>query len=741
MHARLSCLVVLAAVCWSAHVAAERGAYPYGTVCQSTPAQPPSEATEEDSTQTVGVLLTAGNDPRNTDPKNLQAINEDQLESMIDTYIPDFQGMFLAFTQCYAGDWVDRYEDREGVYTVAGNPAGKTTAYGGFHRGLAYSMRPGEGRDVTDVFWAARDFRRSSEAPWSRGPALTMAPPGTEGLESRHILFYAGAAERLDLADLSYLRQNFRGQPNTTITAVVGNGTGYDHPATLEGLRSAFEEIGEQMNENEQFILFVGDHGTYQRVQTEVQVPGPEGGCGVTVTIPEEQVQEMLSTPENDPFTGIMLHASTPPSEGDVENLSFELKDSAGFTIFSSGYMSAGHITVYEPDLNGNETLGEPGEGVTYYSHVPENTIIPSFYLGGDVSVHVWLSNFSSTGGDPPNVTFDTIGFFSGPIQRERPENEATVPTNALPDATEVVAGAPNAPALQMTVNAPTEGLDITGLTISASGTGNDAEHIATVSAHVDEDGDGVVDDGDTLLTTGSFTEDNGTLELTFETSVPGSLSSTILLSVTFADELGDASDLTPRGDDRLEFGWTAPIVLVLCFLGWRRRRTLCVALFTAGLLLGSCSGDEQASESGDTDGGSTDSALDTATEPVPDEQDTGDESTLDSVETDDDLSESDSEPDTDEADEADDTDVAVDLSDSDDSAADAEDADDDTSDAAGDVEDEGDVSDAPTDGVEIPGDALTFQLQIIAVDAESEDESVDIEGLPLTGTILFVDP
>jgi hypothetical protein len=66
--------------------------------------------------------------------------------------------------------------------------------------------------------------------------------------------------------------------------------------------------------------------------------------------------------------------------------------------------------------------------------------------------------------------------------------------------------------------NAPTT---ITSLKLTASGTGNDATGINSVSIYLDANQNGVVDAGDTQLVAGSYTSDNGTVTLIVNNVIP----------------------------------------------------------------------------------------------------------------------------------------------------------------------------------------------------------------------------
>ena len=77
--------------------------------------------------------------------------------------------------------------------------------------------------------------------------------------------------------------------------------------------------------------------------------------------------------------------------------------------------------------------------------------------------------------------------------------------------------GASNVPVLQFTINNPSgPPVSISGLTLTASGTGNDLTGITSVNLYLDANQNGVIDGGDTLLGTATYTLDNGNAALSF---------------------------------------------------------------------------------------------------------------------------------------------------------------------------------------------------------------------------------
>jgi uncharacterized repeat protein (TIGR01451 family) len=81
--------------------------------------------------------------------------------------------------------------------------------------------------------------------------------------------------------------------------------------------------------------------------------------------------------------------------------------------------------------------------------------------------------------------------------------------------------GSTNVPMVQLvTMATGTENMKITKITVQASGSGNDALDITSVKLYLDVNGNGIVDAGDTLLSSGTFTADNGTLDLTLSSAL-----------------------------------------------------------------------------------------------------------------------------------------------------------------------------------------------------------------------------
>ncbi len=65
-------------------------------------------------------------------------------------------------------------------------------------------------------------------------------------------------------------------------------------------------------------------------------------------------------------------------------------------------------------------------------------------------------------------------------------------------------------PALQLRVSADTEATTLTGITLMASGSGDDAQGLTAVELYVDANADGMISAGEPSLGTGTFSQDNG---------------------------------------------------------------------------------------------------------------------------------------------------------------------------------------------------------------------------------------
>jgi hypothetical protein len=206
-------------------------------------------------------------------------IHDFELRRMLDRYVPsdNAHSSLLVFTQCYGGDMMDDFKDREGTTVLSATKVCQTAVYGGYDDDAAKALRPGQSSESIHDFGSAGCD--PSENPQSQGPGCDIEPINPlSDIGSRHVVVYAGQpdpAQGRDFDQREDIRWNFQDEISdgvTTVTTVGGDGTGgWDYPGTMEGLRQALEEVGKRMGSDEQFILFVTDHGgktKYKKDQT-----------------------------------------------------------------------------------------------------------------------------------------------------------------------------------------------------------------------------------------------------------------------------------------------------------------------------------------------------------------------------------------------------------------------------------------------------------------------------------------
>jgi len=85
----------------------------------------------------------------------------------------------------------------------------------------------------------------------------------------------------------------------------------------------------------------------------------------------------------------------------------------------------------------------------------------------------------------------------------------------------------------------------ITGVTVQASGTGNEQADVSSVKLYVDKNGNGAVDSNDSLVASGTFAANDGSVSLAVNPGLaitaPTALLVTYSFSVTVAERLGGA--------------------------------------------------------------------------------------------------------------------------------------------------------------------------------------------------------
>ncbi len=128
----------------------------------------------------------------------------------------------------------------------------------------------------------------------------------------------------------------------------------------------------------------------------------------------------------------------------------------------------------------------------------------------GDYCVELTL-----TDGGPDDADGRADGVVRDPGGVATPTAPPKVTVTALDaPAVNVKAGAAGAVALRFRVNVDLPGATLSGITLKASGSGNDAADLSAVKLWVDANGNGRVDAGETQVGGGVFGSDDGTLDL-----------------------------------------------------------------------------------------------------------------------------------------------------------------------------------------------------------------------------------
>ena len=321
-------------------------------------------------------------------------ITDDMLRVMLDAFIPpqNAQSSLLIFTECYGGDKMDDFEGRPGTTVLSATSPCQPAYYGGYHDDAARALRPGEGRTSNDVHNAGVAGKDSQENPQQQGPGCSLEPTMPDGpIQSRHVLVYAGQPNNLDNADRDNIQDNFAGQANTTVTTVGASGAAddYDYPGSLGGLRDALRQIGANMNPNEQFILFVTDHGdkgVYDTPICEYECFTP-----LPLILPETTYQEMLEDQDNIPVITLFSQSNVLPPP---------------IQVFLNNQIFPWVVFEYPIDLDGDGAMQGPLEGWMAVIDIDEDAIDPT----GNIITVVPI-------GEP--VQISEIGLSTGPMSRK----------------------------------------------------------------------------------------------------------------------------------------------------------------------------------------------------------------------------------------------------------------------------------------------------------------------------------
>jgi hypothetical protein len=310
-----------------------------------------------------------------------------QLDQMIKKLMGvNYQSRIFCFTECYGGDKIDDFAGDRNTTILTGGAPGKVTYYGGYDRGLAQGLRPGS--TTSAAHQAGLAHQKLLESPTATGPNQDIGTGGAGGaIKSCHVLVWAGKPDSPDWDDINDIRANFAGQPNTTVTVLAGDGTNADGAANLQQLVTALSHIGALMSPDEQFILFVTDHGNLDAsLRDTVILSG--GHTDLLLGINPQIYHDMTVDPGNDPFLALFSQYGAPPIAAGTLSVSFN----------HLGPFSVGSTLQTIPlDYDGDGTIDQ----YEYMAPIPESAIV-----SGDNAVH--LVNTGTTDQSLMFVSLDT---------------------------------------------------------------------------------------------------------------------------------------------------------------------------------------------------------------------------------------------------------------------------------------------------------------------------------------------
>ncbi len=142
---------------------------------------------------------------------------------------------------------------------------------------------------------------------------------------------------------------------------------------------------------------------------------------------------------------------------------------------------------------------------------------------------------FTSTLTFTPTNTITPGGPTATPTWTPMPGVNVVSQGPAAPSNSTQPSGNGNVPVLQFTINNPSgPPVSISGLTLTASGTGNDLTGIAGVHLYLDNNQNGFVDGGDTLLGSATYSTDNGNAIFSFNNVIFSPGTATYLVTYDF---------------------------------------------------------------------------------------------------------------------------------------------------------------------------------------------------------------
>jgi hypothetical protein len=179
-------------------------------------------------------------------------------------------------------------------------------------------------------------------------------------------------------------------------------------------------------------------------------------------------------------------------------------------------------------DYCSGDIWGLQHDGVTWQSSLLTTfsgvAALTSFGEGEDGAVYFT----DSPGGAIYQIT-DTVTSSAG--------SDLSVTQIGTPNDASAQPGDSDVPMLQVGIGTGSAGVTLEAFTLEGSGTGNDTVDVQSIHLVLDQNGNGAVDPGETLLGTGAFASDDGTISLAFAPVriVSGNTKETYLVVYDFA--------------------------------------------------------------------------------------------------------------------------------------------------------------------------------------------------------------
>lgn len=350
---------------------------------------------------------------------NGNPITGSQLRMWMNDLVPPNVKGLLILTECYGGNVAANFTGADNnTAVISATSGGQTATYGGYDSGASNALAPGAantGQTVHAGGTATRDT--ANETPTTAGGlapnGFSLAPVGTNDIESRHILIYAGIPDNQagrDFDQRDKIKMNFAGQapPGTTITTVGDAGmNGWDKPASAAELRKAIKEIGDTIAgsanpSKEQFVMFVTDHGDLHNKEVVGATVAPSTSTGLTgvpsfgLSLPGSPAPlQLLDDPNNVPgfsmFIDLYTMGLTTPNTGggffDPGDWELTLTPDMGAPFMIDSFFDVFTELSIDGFDGSSSIVGDtPGEGIRVY--------FPFDGLGGRPSESIFAGSF-----------------------------------------------------------------------------------------------------------------------------------------------------------------------------------------------------------------------------------------------------------------------------------------------------------------------------------------------------------